>query len=71
MEQTTRSVKLLALAKTRTAMTSYLNQHVGQSGAAAVYFKLEENGVKVVNGYSGGAVLPLLDQFHPTLLSLE
>lgn len=55
----------LSLAKTRTAMTSYLNQHVGQSGAAAVYFKLEENGVKVVNGYSGGAVLPLLDQFHP------
>lgn len=42
----------------------YLRQYTGQSGAAIVYSKLVENGVSVVNGYSGGAVLPLLDQFH-------
>ena len=42
----------------------YLRQYQGQSGAALVYSKLVENGVTVVNGYSGGAVLPLLDQFH-------
>ena len=48
----------------RSAAASYLAQYKGQSGAAAVYSKLQENGVLVVNGYSGGAVLPLLDQFH-------
>jgi acetolactate synthase I/II/III large subunit len=48
----------------RAAAASYLAQYKGQSGASAVYSKLQENGVTVVNGYSGGAVLPLLDQFH-------
>jgi hypothetical protein len=48
----------------RAAAVSYMKQYEGQSGAAAVYSKLQEHGVKVVNGYSGGAVLPLLDQFH-------
>ena len=48
----------------RAAVLAYMKQYEGQSGAAAVYSKLQENGVKVVNGYSGGAVLPLLDQFH-------
>eukprot|EP00545_Synedropsis_sp_CCMP1620_P003291 CAMPEP_0119023734 /NCGR_PEP_ID=MMETSP1176-20130426/30554_1 /TAXON_ID=265551 /ORGANISM="Synedropsis recta cf, Strain CCMP1620" /LENGTH=261 /DNA_ID=CAMNT_0006978857 /DNA_START=18 /DNA_END=799 /DNA_ORIENTATION=- len=48
----------------RSAATSYLAQYQGQSGASAVYSKLQENGILVVNGYSGGAVLPLLDQFH-------
>lgn len=48
----------------RAAALSYMKQYEGQSGAAAVYSKLLENGVTVVNGYSGGAVLPLLDQFH-------
>ena len=42
----------------------FLKQYQGQSGAAIVYSKLVEHGVSVVNGYSGGAVLPLLDQFH-------
>lgn len=48
----------------RSAATSYISQYKGKSGAAAIYAKLQENDVKVVNGYSGGAVLPLLDQFH-------
>lgn len=43
---------------------SYLKQYVGQNGASIIYTKLQENGVTVVNGFSGGAVLPLLDQFH-------
>ena len=42
----------------------YLASFEGNSGAAVVYGKLVEHGVTVVNGYSGGAVLPLLDQFH-------
>jgi acetolactate synthase-1/2/3 large subunit len=46
------------------ATTAYLSIYEGQSGASIVYSKLVENGVDVVNGYSGGAVLPLLDQFH-------
>lgn len=43
---------------------AYLSQYEGESGASVVYTKLQEQGVTVVNGYSGGAVLPLLDQFH-------
>jgi acetolactate synthase-1/2/3 large subunit len=42
----------------------YLSTFEGNSGAAVIYGKLVEHGVTVVNGYSGGAVLPLLDQFH-------
>ena len=49
----------------RAGIAEYMKQYEGLSGAAAVYLKLLENGVEVVNGYSGGAVLPLLDQFHP------
>lgn len=41
----------------------YLKTFIGQTGAGVVFSKLEEHGVKTVNGYSGGAVLPLLDQF--------
>jgi len=48
----------------RASARNYLAQYIGESGASAVYSKLQENGVTVVNGYSGGAVLPLLDQFH-------
>jgi len=48
----------------RAAAASYLAQYEGKSGAHALYTKLQENGVTVVNGYSGGAVLPILDQFH-------
>ena len=50
---------------TRESIKDYLSQFNGQSGAYIVYSKLEEYGVTVVNGYSGGANLPLLDQFHP------
>lgn len=50
---------------TRDSVASYLSQYSGCSGAHIIYSKLEENGVTVVNGYSGGANLPLLDQFHP------
>jgi len=48
----------------RESTASYLSKYKGLSGAGIVYSKLVENGVNVVNGYSGGAVLPLLDQFH-------
>lgn len=48
----------------RRSAAKYLTQFVGQTTASVVYAKLQENGVTVVNGYSGGAVLPLLDQFH-------
>jgi hypothetical protein len=53
-----------SLEAARQSTKSYLSQYHGQSGAAIIYSKLVENGVSVVNGYSGGAVLPLLDQFH-------
>mmetsp|Transcript_27738 Transcript_27738/g.39698 ORF Transcript_27738/g.39698 Transcript_27738/m.39698 type:complete len:845 (+) Transcript_27738:76-2610(+) len=46
----------------------YLRTFQGESGAAVIFSKLVEHGVHTVNGYSGGAVLPLLDQFstdHP------
>lgn len=44
---------------------TYMKKYEGISGAAIVYKSLLDHGVSVVNGYSGGAVLPLLDQFHP------
>jgi acetolactate synthase-1/2/3 large subunit len=50
---------------TKAGVSDYMKIYEGLSGAAIVYLKLLENGVEVVNGYSGGAVLPLLDQFHP------
>eukprot|EP00531_Pseudo-nitzschia_arenysensis_P006458 CAMPEP_0116147508 /NCGR_PEP_ID=MMETSP0329-20121206/17790_1 /TAXON_ID=697910 /ORGANISM="Pseudo-nitzschia arenysensis, Strain B593" /LENGTH=794 /DNA_ID=CAMNT_0003643437 /DNA_START=405 /DNA_END=2789 /DNA_ORIENTATION=+ len=53
------------LQKTTSDIKSYMKQFEGISGAAIVYKALLDNGVDVVNGYSGGAVLPLLDQFHP------
>ena len=44
----------LVIAKTteqaRAAALSYMKQYEGQSGAAVVYSKLQEHGVKVVNG---------------------
>ncbi|KAG7356154.1 carboxy-lyase [Nitzschia inconspicua] len=51
--------------QTRTNIKKMMKRYEGLSGAAIVYLKLLEQGVEVVNGYSGGAVLPLLDQFHP------
>jgi len=53
------------LKKTKADIKSFMKQFEGISGAAVVYKSLLEHGVDVVNGYSGGAVLPLLDQFHP------
>jgi acetolactate synthase-1/2/3 large subunit len=53
-----------ASRKTRAAISDMFKEYENQSGASIVYSKLLENGVEVVNGYSGGAVLPLLDQFH-------
>lgn len=53
-----------ASRKTRAGITNMFKEYENQSGAAIVYSKLLEHGVDVVNGYSGGAVLPLLDQFH-------
>jgi acetolactate synthase-1/2/3 large subunit len=55
---------LQASRKARSLATDYMSRYENQSGAAIVYTKLQENGVTVVNGFSGGAVLPLLDQFH-------
>jgi acetolactate synthase-1/2/3 large subunit len=48
----------------RKSTAAYLSKYQGLTGAGIIYTKLVENGVNVVNGYSGGAVLPLLDQFH-------
>mmetsp|Transcript_34654 Transcript_34654/g.81718 ORF Transcript_34654/g.81718 Transcript_34654/m.81718 type:complete len:801 (-) Transcript_34654:2076-4478(-) len=53
------------LARTKSDIKSYMKKYEGISGAAVVYKSLLDHGVEVVNGYSGGAVLPLLDQFHP------
>lgn len=47
----------------RADATRYLSTFEGQNGASIIYSKLVEHGVETVNGYSGGAVLPLLDQF--------
>ena len=54
----------LAAIETRAAAGAYMAQYENQSGASIIYSKLQENGVNVVNGFSGGAVLPLLDEFH-------
>jgi len=54
-----------SLTSARASVTSNLSKYVGQTGASIVYSKLVEHDVSVVNGYSGGAILPLLDQFHP------
>lgn len=60
------SATRVAAIATRSQAAAYLSKYQNQSGAAIVYSKLEEYGVTVVNGFSGGAVLPVLDQFHPT-----
>lgn len=54
----------IAAIETRAAAGAYMAQFENQSGASIIYSKLQENGVTVVNGFSGGAVLPLLDEFH-------
>lgn len=54
-----------ATQKTKADVRGMMKEYEGLSGAAIVYLKLLNHGVQVVNGYSGGAVLPLLDQFHP------
>jgi len=59
------ATQLLSIDATRTSVKSHLSKYKGQTGAAIIFSKLVEHGVEVVNGYSGGAVLPLLDQFHP------
>lgn len=56
----------LAAIEARAAAAAYMAQYENQSGASIIYSKLQEHGVEVVNGFSGGAVLPLLDQFHET-----
>jgi len=54
----------LAAIEARAAAGAYMAQYVEQSGASIIYSKLQEHGVVDVNGFSGGAVLPLLDEFH-------
>ncbi|KAL9188675.1 hypothetical protein ACHAXT_007053 [Thalassiosira profunda] len=51
------------LASKNSART-YMNTFKGETAAHIIYSKLLEHGTEVVNGYSGGAILPLLDQFH-------
>ncbi|KAL7553582.1 hypothetical protein ACHAWF_017026 [Thalassiosira exigua] len=46
------------------AARKYMHTFKGETAAHIIYSKLLEHGVTVVNGYSGGAILPLLDQFH-------
>lgn len=58
------STAALSRDEARSSASSYLSQYTGESAASIIYSKLVENDVTVVNGYSGGAVLPLLDQFH-------
>lgn len=53
------------LQKSKEDIKTYMKKYEGVSGAGIVYKSLLDHGVDVVNGYSGGAVLPLLDQFHP------
>ncbi|KAK1741724.1 acetolactate synthase [Skeletonema marinoi] len=48
----------------KNAARTYMNKFKGDTAAHIIYSKLLEHGVEVVNGYSGGAILPLLDQFH-------
>jgi len=57
--------EILSLDLARNSIQTHLQQYKGQTGASIIYSKLLEYGVEVVNGYSGGANLPLLDQFHP------
>jgi len=40
-------------------------KYIGMTGGRIIYEKLLENNVKVANGFSGGANLPILDCFHP------
>mmetsp|Transcript_21915 Transcript_21915/g.46076 ORF Transcript_21915/g.46076 Transcript_21915/m.46076 type:complete len:808 (-) Transcript_21915:250-2673(-) len=51
-------------AASKAAASKYLHTFNGQTAAHIIYSKLLDHGVEVVNGYSGGAILPLLDQFH-------
>lgn len=53
-----------AEAASKAAARTYMNTFKGETAAHIIYSKLLEHGVEVVNGYSGGAILPLLDQFH-------
>lgn len=40
-------------------------KYIGMTGGRIIFEKLLENNVKVANGFSGGANLPILDCFHP------
>ena len=53
-----------AEAASKSAARAYMNKFKGETAAHIIYSKLLEHNVEVVNGYSGGAILPLLDQFH-------
>jgi len=48
----------------KAAAQKYMNTFKDETAAHIIYSKLLEHDVSVVNGYSGGAILPLLDQFH-------
>jgi len=48
----------------KSAARKYMSNFLGETAAHIIYSKLLEHNVEVVNGYSGGAILPLLDQFH-------
>ena len=39
-------------------------KYLGMNGGRIIYEKLLENNVKLTNGFSGGANLPILDAFH-------
>ncbi|KAL3769082.1 hypothetical protein ACHAWU_008774 [Discostella pseudostelligera] len=53
-----------AESASKAAAQTYMNTFKGETAAHIIYSKLLEHSVEVVNGYSGGAILPLLDQFH-------
>mmetsp|Transcript_28837 Transcript_28837/g.42702 ORF Transcript_28837/g.42702 Transcript_28837/m.42702 type:complete len:861 (-) Transcript_28837:348-2930(-) len=56
---------VLSEADVRASVANYVSKYIGKTTSHIIYSKLQEYGTTVVNGYSGGAILPLLDQFHP------
>ena len=46
-------------------MLSKVQKRLFSTGADAALAVLKKNKIKYVHGYSGGAILPLLDKFHP------
>ena len=44
-----------------------MKKYIGLNGAQILYVKAVKYGMNVANIYSGGAIMSLIDQFHPSL----